>query len=574
MYDRAERTFNNIGGVLPNVGPTTYNVPLPSHKWVKNDSYAPFQSMSERESIFDGTLMSAPGPGAYDIRFVRYKPPGGTSLANKSSRFGKVNQIKKLIPGPGEYNINKSSDWIKTRSVTQPCATNKMNVKAKSTSKVKYKRQIDPPSIPSPGQAYGYEETEGGGIKKQSPPDKDSTIGPAFYNNLGIVETEAAKKYKGVHFSHMTSCRTNFGKETSGPGPGKYDPYTCSLENREFLPPYETKKPEFQIPRYHEIIEKTELKKSYPGPGKYEIPGQFTFKSPIINVQGLEVQHPPFFTNTERFAETKTPVPPPGTYNDPRHAFESLNRITGMKRSPFGQTSVRFIPEKKKTPGPGQYNIVKHSMANESIKKAFMESTRQGGFGVSSSRSMSLVRRHESSIPGPSHYQPDRKEESYKKQPTSNFISKSQRVADVSFKTINSNPPPGSYEVASSFKNSQIKRPSVVPRNKEAMIRNSSFITSSKRMPPSKVSDNPGPGTYDFNTQQNNVKLSLIVSKDKRFKEIKNEAPGPADYHLSSPIVNSVLKGTFNATLNNPLLENLDALRERNKPKDSMLVAV
>ena len=44
-------------------------------------------------------------------------------------------------------------------------------------------------------------------------------------------------------------------------------------------------------------------------------------------------------------------------------------------------------------------------MANESIKKAFMESTRQGGFGVSSSRSMSLVRRHESSIPGPSHYQ-------------------------------------------------------------------------------------------------------------------------------------------------------------------------
>jgi len=140
--------------------------------------------------------------------------------------------------------------------------------------------------------------------------------------------------------------------------------------------------------------------------------------------------------------------------------------------------------------------------------------------------------------------------------------------------TINSNPPPGSYEVASSFKNSQIKRPSVVPRNKEAMIRNSSFITSSKRMPSPKVSDNPGPGTYDFNTQQNNVKLSLIVSKDKRFKEIKNEAPGPADYHLSSPIVNSVLKGTFNATLNNPLLENLDALRERNKPKDSMLVAV
>lgn len=33
-----------------------------------------------------------------------------------------------------------------------------------------------------PGQAYGYEECEDGTLKKQDPPDKDKSIGPAFYN--------------------------------------------------------------------------------------------------------------------------------------------------------------------------------------------------------------------------------------------------------------------------------------------------------------------------------------------------------------------------------------------------------
>ena len=33
-----------------------------------------------------------------------------------------------------------------------------------------------------PGQAYGYEECEDGTLKKQDPPDKDKSLGPAFYN--------------------------------------------------------------------------------------------------------------------------------------------------------------------------------------------------------------------------------------------------------------------------------------------------------------------------------------------------------------------------------------------------------
>lgn len=62
----------------------------------------------------------------------------------------------------------------------------------------------------------------------------------------------------------------------------------------------------------------------------------------------------------QRFTPIKKTLPAPGTYNDPRNAFDLMKRTTGLKRSPFGQTSVRFNPEPhvKKTPG-----IIFHSLA-------------------------------------------------------------------------------------------------------------------------------------------------------------------------------------------------------------------
>jgi len=49
-------------------------------------------------------------------------------------------------------------------------------------NKIKFCRKPCAPSIPTPGLAYGFEETEDGTLQPQEPLPRDTTIGPAFYS--------------------------------------------------------------------------------------------------------------------------------------------------------------------------------------------------------------------------------------------------------------------------------------------------------------------------------------------------------------------------------------------------------
>lgn len=79
--------------------------------------------------------------------------------------------------------------------------------------------------------------------------------------------------------------------------------------------------------------------------------------------------------------------------------------------------------------GPGAYNIV--GMGSESMRKAYIESTRKGVFGTTSVRIKPITKKEEQEVPGPAHYQI--KEKPFKtKYPnlTSTFASVTSRVVE------------------------------------------------------------------------------------------------------------------------------------------------
>ena len=70
-------------------------------------------------------------------------------------------------------------------------------------------------------------------------------------------------------------------------------------------------------------------------------------------------------------------------------------------------------------------------MGAESMRKAYLEATRKGVFGTTSSRAQPSVKKEEPEVPGPAHYQVKEKPfRSKYQQMGSNFASVTQRIKD------------------------------------------------------------------------------------------------------------------------------------------------
>lgn len=66
-----------------------------------------------------------------------------------------------------------------------------------------------------------------------------------------------------------------------------------------------------------------------------------------------------------------------------------------------------------------------------------------------------------------------------------------------------------------------------------------------------------------------------MTTRQQRFKQIKDENPGPGSYELSPLQMHTSLRGTFNATLNNPAAMSYDDGMERRSPsKQAFLLGV
>lgn len=168
MYSRAPRNPVGLFGSTPiHIGPGTYDPTIADVKKYSLDSYAPFLSLSLRDDVFKN-VNETPGPGEYNLSINNNFAKGGSSLANKSKRFdAKIPEI----PGPGSYII-ENPESIKS-------AAPEIKI---SKQKVKIFRKKNPPSIQDPKKAYGFEEANNGELIPQAPPERDTSLGPAFYN--------------------------------------------------------------------------------------------------------------------------------------------------------------------------------------------------------------------------------------------------------------------------------------------------------------------------------------------------------------------------------------------------------
>ncbi|XP_064382075.1 sperm-tail PG-rich repeat-containing protein 2-like isoform X2 [Halichondria panicea] len=575
MYDRAARiTSKPSGSTDPKVGPGTYNHLDQNRGKV---SYAPFQSMAVRESFLtvNDTLAAAPGPGHYTLEagtgFGSDKGKG--PLHSKAERFPPP---PSKTPGPGSYTVSKESDWIRNtypppEAIEVPRSVSFHNRDMLRVGHVMFHRQQTAPSIPMAGQNYGYEESDDGRLKPQLVPAADSSMGPAYYN-VSYGETRSTRNYKGVHFGNQKSYRTQF-RGAEGPGPGDYDPSQII----KVKPSDSRAQALANIPRYHELVTKLEEKKAVPGPGQYEIKSQFVKRAPLAEEETEDgdtggTRKAPFGSSLQRFLSPKSNSPASTSYEDPRTAFESTKRLAPMSKAPFGQTSSRFKADRhaRFLPGPGAYND-NHatSMTTELAKRSIINGVHQHPFGTTSVRTVPLVKKDDLHMPGPADYlkQDPSSEEvdpesthlmkaTQRPKNSSMFSSTSKRlyvppaiVADI--------PPPGSYEVSDSYSKSQGRL------DINARVISNTFLSTSERFaPPRDIlfgepdSANPGPGEYDSQGSLGLGKGGRICCKDDRFKDHNRQVPGPGTYQLSEAQRNTVLKGTFNSTLDNPLASN------------------
>ncbi|XP_077417044.1 sperm-tail PG-rich repeat-containing protein 2 isoform X2 [Vanacampus margaritifer] len=515
MYGRAPRvTFLPNSETSATVGPGSYNISSRRHSTV-SDGYAPFLSLASRLPLISESSETEPGPVYYDTSPVKLNIHGGCSLRSRSKRFG---DPVCEGPGPGAYHVLALPATTIHNKMMSPCGNDavlgsRLSHPIKSVLQ-RVASQYEVPSIPSPGQACGYEEDALGVLRKQEPPPRDATLGPAYYSPLIAEKTY---KYKGIHFGNMTARRDHVTRD-EGPGPAHYCPEAVPETHYENVNVRKEQRvrAELVIPRYHQLLPQQEHKK--------------------------------------RFKPAKEESPPVGAYNDPRCAIQMSHGATTVHKSSFGVTAERFPPNRNggSTPGPGSYNVLDLGLAQESLKRAFLERARKGGFGSTTKRNSIFLNKESTQGPSPGDYQVEKRpEELYKNQHTAAFRSATQRLA--SSVVAKDSPPPNAYNMDN--KTPQGTSGHLAARSKEARRRQSSFLSAAPRHTASFLRVHTGPGPAEYNPSlRSSPPMSLMPSREERFKETTNTNPGPAAYQLSPGIMNTVQKGTFNATLKNPLM--------------------
>jgi len=239
--------------------------------------------------------------------------------------------------------------------------------------------------------------------------------------------------------------------------------------------------------------------------------------------------------------------------------------LHSLKKTPFAQSSVRFeadnVLKVRSAPGPGQYRIP--GFAEENLRKSIIDAKRKPAFGQSAVRKFDLAGKDELTKPGPAQYQIKEKPFKPKKDNVTASFASQTKQRELQYEDT---PGPTAYDVPRAYDHLiNVRREA--PRTRNALKRQTSFNFVSKRDFNLIHNDEiPGPGSYDFAASTARSRSHVAKLTEKRWKDERNIIPGPGQYEFSPMYQDTLLKGTFNATLNNPLVPK--------EPKKSQLNTV
>ncbi|CAH8579902.1 unnamed protein product, partial [Schistosoma turkestanicum] len=557
MYDRQRRifTFQEKTATGENLGPGSYYF-LGSLTPECVIGYAPFESLSERKLNFSSLdNESFPSPAEYYPKIPYGKVKGCCSIANKAKRFPSFNSDG---PGPETYNI--LSKWADKKQDSHSPPLLKKTLKRIVSEQQDYgKRPIsyerntdfrfrDVPSIPSGEFVHGYEEGPDGRLQPQSGPNRDVTLGPAFY---GPIKDPVFTRYKGCGWSKRTSERYPPHRASNLIGPGHYNPYNDPwlklIETARERSSIEAEHP-LAVPRFMDKVVYELQKQNFPGPCSYNTQDKQILKADVVQA--------PFNTEEQRFKEKVTQTPGPNAY-DPKSDTISKRWLRRFQPKPFDATSERFVVRSDVRPAPNSYTIDNRLTHRLNLS----QSGKCVGFGSTAKRMNDKViygrkfNDRQDDIPGPGQYNPQKCDEKYTSKAFS--IPKAERETSMPQSTV---PPPGSYDFGKSFDVTQCKRIPALPHTVEGRQRRNCFSNTEERFGKHsalgpKDPDMPGPAEYCI--LENKNQKGKFVYQSERFKESeKEQLPGPADYELSATVADSVLKSTFNVTLDNSYSSN------------------
>ena len=409
------------------------------------------------------------------------------------------------------------------------------------------------PSIPTQVQAFGYDETEEGGLVCQKNPTVvysgigHDSVGPGQYNPQPVSEIYSNK---GTAWHKSGIKREDTFKSSSNLGPGSYsDLRPGNWYKLKSSPAFaSTCKRESYVPLGDDDDDYE--KDGNPGPGNYFLGNEKSVRS--------EKEFQKFGSGSKRFKSNKNPVPGPGYYKT------DARQDTNENKAPFASTDQRFAEKINKVPGPGSYVNQNY---NDAMKKK-THTKKPDAFGCTEKR---FPQNPGHGVPGPGEYDTKLQigiHNTAKQRPSAVFESGVERIKHPLY---HETPAPGSYNLPSGFSSQKKKLPqgfsiwekheilklpsenlqklqstlSKQPKIEDRMIQKYVEFDNDEKKLGSKDINGPGPGAYfkksvRFGTEPKTIKTG---SKVDRFSKKANQLPGPGEYSDSNNLWN---KKTFN----------------------------